>query len=342
MYVFRFHSDCVQGSRGSRVFLTAGRTGGYLNPVQIEKYHQGFAFDAMKAQIQVAGESAPGRYGSADERAVRYAADDVFVYIISVAGGNGSVVVVCGRFAERGDAECIFRAADKPSFLRTVNQGRQPDTAAFPEDAHAFQRAEFVAAEGQHVHIRGPEAHIDPVRGDVAGGVYQQKAVMFFDDRADSGNVLDGAGFRTGRFDADKRAKAVVCGEKIIKSGRGYFPEGINGKRRMVCTGFTGQQHGFVGGRRIEDFVLAGRRFVCYEAPDGQRIAGRAAAGEKNVIRCGVQKSGNGCSCLRYELAGPYADGVERRGVAVYRQQRDQVVFHGIGERCCRRMIQIN
>ncbi len=220
VHILRVHADCMQGGGSGWTFLTAGGAGGDLNAVHIEQKHQRFSLDAPETQVQMMGESVPGIRRGADEGAVRYVADDVRIYIISVMGGNGSIVVVGGCFAKRGDAERIFRAADKSLFLRTVNQGSQADVLAFPQDACAFQGMKLMAAESQHVNERMPAAHVDGTGWKIAGGIDQQKAVMSFDNGADSGYILNRAGFRTGGFDTDKRAQRAVFLQDIMKIKR--------------------------------------------------------------------------------------------------------------------------
>ena len=189
-------------------------------------------------------------------------------------GGNGSIVVVGGCFAKRGDAERIFRAADKSLFLRTVNQGSQADVLAFPQDACAFQGMKLMAAESQHVNERMPAAHVDGTGWKIAGGIDQQKAVMSFDNGADSGYILNRAGFRTGGFDTDKRAQRAVFLQDIMKIKRVYFADGIYFERCMAAAGFACRQHGFVRRWGIEDFISVIRPLFRYKSFDGQCIAG--------------------------------------------------------------------
>ena len=295
----------------------AGGAGGGADALVVEQEQEGFALDALEAEVDVAGQAA-GRV--AVERAVRdlgQALNQAVAHRGQTGHGLGQVLhglFQSGRHAH--DAGNVLGTCSLALLLRAaLDQVREDDAALGVEQADALRAVELVGGEGEHVDVV-----VYDVDRNVADGLDRvgvEEDACFAADRADLTDWLDGADLVVRVHDRDQAGL-----------GRDRFPDLLGRDQAVLVDVQIGHgealffellqrvEHGVVLKGRGDDVGLALLFADDRGAADGLVVGLGAAGGEGDLSGiCAQDRCAAGAGVLQGFL-GFLTDRVEARGVA--------------------------
>lgn len=201
--LFLREAEGQEGGRGFDGAGGAGRTGADGDAAKVEGNDEGFAFNAIEAEVAGVGEAGIG----AVAMDLGQGEEGVFETVSEAGGGFGlggeSLLEEGGGGTEGGDAGDVFRAGAAAIFVAAAKlEGMERDALADEEGADAFGGAHFVAAEGVEI-----DAELAQGDGEAAGdldAVGVEEGAVFVGDGSEFGQGLEGAEFVVGVHDGDE------------------------------------------------------------------------------------------------------------------------------------------
>ena len=215
----------------------------------------------------------------------------------------------------------VFRARPQAALLLTAGeQSRQLEALPPPEKPHAFRAVKLVCGDGEQIAL--PAFHIDrQIPGSLHGVGVEQHTVR----AAQAADLLHGlhrADLVVCRHDGDKR--------RVFPQGRFHFfgaheAVAVHGQpcygKAFLLQRSAGAEHGRVFKRRGDEAALSLRSHPVRRGAKRPVVAFRAAGGEEDLLRIGVQAGSKIPPRLLHGAPGLLPQTIERRGVAILRRQ---------------------
>ena len=286
--------------------------------MHIEVEQDGLALQTREADVGVAGQTmlkAAVQTGLGD--VLQDAVDDVVTQLLLV---GHALFQMLGRhlegLAHASDASDVLSTSAVACFLAAaVDEVLGPDALAAVQSAHALGAVELVSAHGQHIHAQLLDIHGDGTHSLNRIGVHPDAVLV--GDLSDLLDGLDGADLVVGHHDADEGGVGADSSLDILRTDvalRGGLD--ISDLETQTLESCHAVHDGVVLESAGDEVLLVLAGLGEGSTLHSPVVGLRAAAGEEDLGRGGVDGLCHLCAALVHELLGLIAHTIMAAGVA--------------------------